>query len=178
MESYVIADRYAEALSQVVPQDQWDRVLEELSSFYSVLKEYSDLETFLTTPIVSHDAKITILKKVLDCANFIPELNSFFHILVEKDRIVILKYIITGFKTLVQDVRKMETAYIRCSKQMTEEEILQVVEKLGSLTKRKLRAEVTHDPQLLCGLVARVGHVIYDLSFKTKLNTLLTQLHK
>jgi len=178
MEAYVIAGRYAEALSQVLGQDKWDRAIEELEAVHVVLNEFAELENFFASPVVDNKDKVRILERVLGCAEFMPEVDSFLHILIEKDRINVLTYILQGFKEIIQDARNMETAYIRCSKQMGEEEILQVVDKLSSVTKRKLRAEVSHDPSLLCGLVAQVGHVIYDMSLRTKLDNLKTELHK
>lgn len=176
MEAYVIAERYADALAQVLGPDKWDKGIDELNAVHVVLNEFAELQSFFASPIVARERKVQVLQRILACADFMPEVDSFFHILIEKDRITILAEIIRAFKALIQDSRNMETAFIRCAKQLGEEDIVKIVDKLSSLSERTLRAEVSHDPSLLCGLVAQVGHVIYDMSLRTKLDTLQTEL--
>jgi len=178
MERYVIAERYAEALSQVVGTKKWDRLSDELESFNLVLHEISDLREYFISPIVPEDEKLKVLDKILGSVQFMPEVDSFFHLLLEKDRMILLPEIVKGFREIIQDARNMETAFIRCATQMTEEEIVNIVKKLSGMTSRQLRAEVSHDPSLLCGLVAQVGHVIYDMSLKSKLQKLEVKLHR
>jgi len=178
MEKIVIAERYAEALSHVVEQKQWDKVLNELETFETLFLEIDDLREYFVSPIVPEDEKAKVLDKILKKVRFIPEVDSFFHILLQKDRLVILPEIIKTFREIIQDAQNMETAIIRCAVEMTEEEIVNIVKKLSEMTDRTLRAEISHEPELLCGLVAQVGHVIYDMSLKSKLKKIERTLHK
>lgn len=177
MESYVIAERYAHALVEVVGPDNWDRVRDELELMNTILSELGDLKEYLISPIVSNEGKKKVLDKILSHVTFVPQDEIFFRLLLQKGRLVLMPEIVRSFCEIIQDIRNMETAFIRSSKQMSEEEILSIVEKLSAMSERTLRAEVTYDQSLLGGIVAQVGHVVYDMSLKSKLEELKNKLY-
>jgi F-type H+-transporting ATPase subunit delta len=177
MESYVIAARYAKALIQVVGPDNWDKVRDEIESMNSLLGELPDLKEYLISPIISEEGKKNVLEKIIAQVICVPENAIFFLLLLKKGRLVLLPEILKAFCEIVQHMRNMETAFIRSSKQMSEEEIIKIVEKLSTMADCTLRAEVSYDPSLLCGIVAQVGHVVYDMSLKSKLEDLRNKLY-
>jgi len=172
MDDHIIAERYARALFEAVDKKQWDRAVEELEALHALSSEHKELKKLLVLPVVPFATKQTLLNDVLDQVEFLPQVESLFQILLKKGRYLLLKYIIREFKSIIQEARGMVGARVKSSYPLTDSERSAIVVKLSEMTGMKLECAFTEEELLICGVVAEIGHVIYDFSLKNRLRTL------
>ena len=176
MEAKVIAGRYAQALFEVINREAWDATVSELEGMLHFLEENDSVEKMLISPTVPDDVKTKVLNTILEKAEFSKDVESFFRVLLDKDRFVLLKEIVASMKEIIQRHRNMISVKIKSYRSLADEEIQQIVGKLSQISGKQLEYEIEIDQSLMCGIVAEVGNVIYDFSLKNKLKHLKTEL--
>jgi len=176
MEGYIIAKRYARALFDVVTPDDWQTVVTELSAVQVFLTEEDSVAQIFTSPVIPDATKESILDAVVKAHTFLQPVERFLYILLKKDRLVLLHYIIDAFNDIVHQAKNMMRAKITCAHPLSEEDQQRMVEKLSAMTGRTLECDVSVDETLLCGIIAQVGNTIYDYSLQNKLKKLKTDL--
>lgn len=176
MEKSVIAGRYAQALFEVIDENAWDSAVDELKEMQAYLNDSHTVNKMLVSPIVPDETKKKVLDAVLSKSDFTKDLDSFFRVLLDKDRFVLIPEIIESLIDIVRTRRNLLRAKIRVSRELSQEEESQIINRLNTVTGKKLDYEVEHDPELICGVTAEVGNTIYDFSLKKRIERLRMEL--
>lgn len=172
MEGHIIAGRYARALFDVVPAEQWDQAYDEITAVSDFFRNNPDALKLIVSPLISGAVKDTVFRKIVQPGDFLRDVESFLDVLYRKDRLILIAHICDAFYALVQDARNMSTAQITTAFAITDEEKNKIVDKLSALTQCELSCMVQENKDLLGGFVAKVGNVIYDFSLKNKIKQL------
>lgn len=171
MEERMIAERYARALCDTIEKERWDEAVDELRALQTAIMQHESAMHYLSA-MVPLPFKQDLLSKILVECKFLPAVASFFGVLLQRQRFILLPYIIDGVQAIILEERNMAVVRVRCSFNMTDKDKHAMLEKLTTITGKRLTAESTHDPSLIGGFVLQVGHVIYDYSVKNKLKKL------
>lgn len=166
-----IARTYADALFEVARDSgDLDRVRDELEQFTRALNSDPDLQVFLFSPYFSSAEKRDGLGKVVTGAS--PELANFLGLLAEKHRMPAIFRIQQRFDELwAQANRRLEvklTSAIELDPKLASSVGSEIEKRTGKQV--DLSSEV--DPDILGGLVLRVGNMVLDASLREKLQRL------
>ncbi|MEA2385122.1 MAG: F-type H+-transporting ATPase subunit delta [Solirubrobacteraceae bacterium] len=170
-----IARVYARSLFEVAQEhDKLDDVREQIGQFADALSESRELQTFFFSPYFSTEEKKDGLGKTLDGADEVVE--NFLAVLIENHRMPALMRIRGELDAMWRDVNKLLPVRITSAVELDESVATRIGEEIGRQTGRKVELSSTVDPDVLGGIVVRVGNSILDASIRTRLERLRKQV--
>jgi F-type H+-transporting ATPase subunit delta len=166
-----IAKVYARSLFEVARErGKLDQVREQLGQFVDALNENRELAVFFFSPYFSIKEKQDALGRVLEGADEI--FLNFLKLLIEKHRMPVIFRIRQAFEQLWEEENRTLpveiTSAIELDEGTTESLATQIAERAG----RKVKLSTRVDPEILGGLVVRVGNSILDASIRNRLEQL------
>ena len=166
-----IARVYARSLFEVAQEhDKLDDVREQIGQFADALSESRELQTFFFSPYFSTEEKKQGLDKALDGADEVVE--NFLAVLIENHRMPVLLRIRRELDAMWRDVNKLLPVQITSAVELDESVAKQIGEEIGRQTGREVELSSTVDPDVLGGIVVRVGNSILDASIRNRLENL------
>jgi F-type H+-transporting ATPase subunit delta len=170
-----IAQVYSRALFEAAQeQDKLDVVREQVGAFADALEENRDLAVFFFSPYFSTEEKKEGLGKVLDGAD--DTVRNFLELLVEKHRVPAVYRIRREYDSLWEEENKLLPVEVTSAIELDKETVKDIGEKIGERTGRKVQLESKVDPDILGGIVVRVGDRILDASIANRLESLRKQV--
>jgi len=170
-----IAQVYARSLFEVAEEhDKLDDVREQIGQFADALGESRDLQTFFFSPYFSTEEKKTGLASALEGAD--PVVENFLALLIENHRMPVLFRVRREFDQMWREVNKLLPVQITSAVELDSAVTEQIGDEIGRQTGRTVELTSTVDPDVLGGLVVRVGNSILDASIRTRLERLRKQV--
>jgi len=168
-----VAGRYASALFDLArEQDLLDRVGADLAALEAMLEESPELGRSLASPLVPQDAKVGVVRALGEKAGLQDLTVRFLGVLGRQDRLVALGDVIKAFEHLLAETRGEVTVEVVSAMPLSSEQRTTVADMLAASLHKRVNLDSTVDPDLLGGLVVRVGSRMIDASLKTKLRHL------
>jgi len=166
-----IAEVYARSLFEVAAEhDTTDELREQLGQFAEALDENRDLATFFFSPYFSTQEKKDGLVKLLDGAD--DALVNFLELLIEKHRMPAIFRIRRHYDTLWEHEHQILPVQIATAIALDEGVAKQLGKQIEKSTGQKIELTQTVDPDILGGIVLRVGNSILDASIRNRLENL------
>jgi F-type H+-transporting ATPase subunit delta len=168
---------YAEALyNAAAKQNQAREVLEELEALVAqVFRRDPRLEEFLASPAVSREHKATAIRDAFaGRANGV--FVNFLLVLNEHDRLGTLRAVAALYRELFDDRAGRMRVFVQSAVPLPEDQQDRLRHELRALYNHEPVLETRVDPDLLGGLVVRVGDWLYDGSVSSRLETIRDQL--
>jgi F-type H+-transporting ATPase subunit delta len=170
-----IGQVYARALFEVASEhDSLDEIHEQLGAFADAMHENRDLAVFFFSPYFSVDEKKAGLARAVQEAN--PALDNFLQALIERHRMPAIFRIRTEFETLWDEARKLLPVQITSAIELDAATVKSLGDRIGQQVDRHVEISAHVDPDILGGVVLRVGNVILDASIKNRLEQLRKQV--
>jgi F-type H+-transporting ATPase subunit delta len=170
-----IAQVYARSLFEVAEErDRIDVVRDQLGQFTDALAESRELELFFFSPYFSTEEKKEGLDKAVEGADEI--VRNFLAVLIENHRMPALMRVRREYERLWQEANKMLPVQVTSAVALDEAVTRQIGEEIGRQTGRRVELTTTVDPDVLGGIVLRVGNSILDASIRTRLERLRKQV--
>lgn len=171
MASRGVAKRYAQAVFGLASEsDSHDQWLADLSR----LAEAADDPTiggFLTSPNVSEPQKREAIRSLLPAENQALARNLGF-MLVDRHRFDSVPLLLEVYGDLVLASRGIAVANVTTAVEMSPAERTRVSEGLSNIVGREVEVRAAVDPNIIGGMVARVGDRLVDGSVVSQLNRL------
>jgi F-type H+-transporting ATPase subunit delta len=172
-----IATVYARSLFEVAnDRDAIDDVREQIGQFADELSENRDLQVFFFSPYFSTDEKKDGLRKAIDGADEATE--NFLELLVEKHRMPAIFRIRRELDHLWAEANQLLPVTITSAVELDQSTVDGIGKEIGDQTGRKVEITTTVDPDVLGGIVLRVGNSILDASIRNRLEQLRRQVAK
>jgi len=166
-----IAQVYSRSLFEVAMEhDKLDEIHEQLDEFVDALEATHDLQVFLFSPYFSTAEKKEGLRKVLEGPD--PALENFLELLIEKHRMPVLFRIRRQFDERWQDEHRLLPVQVTSAVELDDATVERIKKSIGEQTDRQIELTTEVDPDILGGIVLRVGNSILDASIKNRLETL------
>jgi F-type H+-transporting ATPase subunit delta len=105
-----------------------------------------------------------------------PALMNFLQALVERHRMPAIFRIRTRFDELWEDANQLLPVEVTSAIDLDSSTVKSIGQRIGEQTGRKVEVESHVDPDILGGVVLRVGNFILDASIKNRLNQLRKQV--
>ena len=166
-----LAEVYGRSLFEVASeQDKADEIREQLGEFADALDENRDLAIFFFSPYFSTPEKKEGLEKALDGAD--ETLVNFLELLIEKHRMPAIFRIRRSYDTLWEQANRILPVQIATAVPLDDGVARKLGDEIEKTTGQKIELTSTVDPDLLGGIVVRVGNSILDASIRNRLETL------
>jgi F-type H+-transporting ATPase subunit delta len=172
-----IAQVYSRSLFQVAREhDKLDEIREQLGEFTDVLAEERNMQRFFFSPQFSTEEKKEGLHKAIEGAD--ETLVNFLELLLEKHRMPAIFRIRRQFDELWREENKLLPVEVTSAVELDEETVRKIGDEIGERTGRKVELTSRVDPDILGGIVLRVGNSILDASIRNRLERLRKQVAK
>jgi len=172
-----IAQPYAQALMSVAQANNLtEQFGEDLRSLLSLLKESADLQNLIANPFIKPETKKGVLGQVLgEGAN--PYLRNFMMLLVDRRRINLVGDICQQYLALLRQLNQTVLAEVTSAVTLSEAQQAGVKEKVIAMTNaRQVELETKIDPDLIGGVIIKVGSQVIDASIRGQLRRLSLRL--
>ena len=170
-----IAQVYARSLFEVAQEHgTLDRVRTELGEFADALEGNRDLAVFFFSPYFSTEEKKGALDRAIGGAD--ETTRNFLELLVEKHRMPAVFRVRRTLDALWEEENKLLPVEITSAVALDPAVVARLEEEIGRQTGRRVQLTETIDPDVLGGLVLRVGNQILDASIRTRLDGLRKQV--
>lgn len=169
----LIADRYAEALVKIAKDGKltFEKISADLNSINEILSQSKDLYEILINPVVSIENKKEIIDRVF--SNEIDALIiNFLKILVDKNRFNAFDEIISSYNKAIDKVNNISRVDVTSAVEMNDEAKNKLKNKLEEKMKLNVILNLNVNPDIIAGLVIKIGDNVIDMSLKHKLEDL------
>jgi F-type H+-transporting ATPase subunit delta len=168
-----LSGRYATALFDLaVEAKALDAVAASLATLKAALGTSADLTTLTTSPMVTRSAAAAGIKGVAASLGLDSLTSNFLGVLANNRRLAALPAIIRDFNALAAARRGEITAQVTAAHKLTAAQQKALSAKLKAGLGREVALDITVDPEILGGLIVRVGSRMIDSSLKTRLDAL------
>jgi F-type H+-transporting ATPase subunit delta len=172
-----IAQVYSRALFEAAQeQDKLDKLRDQLGEFADALAESRELQTFLFSPYFSAQEKKEGLHKAVSGAD--ETLLNFLELLIEKHRMPVIFRMRRQFDELWAEANRLLPVEVTSAVELDPKLVDELGKKVEEQTGRRVEVESRVDPDILGGMVLRVGNSILDASIKNRLNQLRREVAK
>jgi F-type H+-transporting ATPase subunit delta len=170
-----IAEVYARALFEVAKEHGVvDQTHDQLGQFAQALDDNRDLAVFFFSPYFSTEEKKDGLKRAVTGAE--PIFMNFLETLVERHRMPAIFRIRIRYEELWDDEHKLLPVQVTSAVQLEEATVRSIGDRIGEQTGREVELSSEVDPDILGGIVLRVGNFILDASIRNRLEQLRKQV--
>jgi F-type H+-transporting ATPase subunit delta len=168
-----LAGRYAVALFELAQeQDALDAVAGDLHTLRDLLAGSADLERLIRSPVLSREEQARAITAVGERAGFAPLTLKFLGLLAHKRRLFALPDVIAAYDAMLAEHRGEVGAEVVSAVPLSPEQLESVERQLTAAVGQTVKLSTAVDPNLLGGLVVRVGSRMIDASIRTKLHQL------
>jgi F-type H+-transporting ATPase subunit delta len=166
-----IARVYARSLFEVAKeQDKLDVVREQLGQFADALEADRELSIYFFSPYFSTPEKEEGLGKLLDGVD--PVVDNFLKLLIENHRMPAVFRVRREYETLWEHENKLLPVTITSAVALDEATVKSIGDAIGQQTGQRVELTANVDPDVLGGLIVRVGNSILDASIRNRLENL------
>jgi len=170
-----IAQVYARSLFEVAQErENLDEVREQIGAFSDALEENKDMPLFFFSPYFSTKDKEEALDKGVEDAD--PMVLNFLKMLLENHRMPAIHRIRRELDRLWAEENKLLPVEVTTAIELDDSVISKIGDSIGEQTGRKVELRSNVDPDILGGIVLRVGNSILDASIRNRLNQLRRQV--
>ena len=166
-----IARVYADALFGAAQDGgKLDEVHEQLDEFTDEMNESNDMRVFFFSPYFSSTEKREAIGAAVSGAS--DEFVNFLELLAEKHRMPAIFAIRNRFDELWAEAKKRLEVRLTSAVELDQSVVDKVGKEVERQTDREIDMTADVDPDILGGLVLRVGNMVLDASLRSKLERL------
>jgi len=176
MSQRTVTRRYAAALyEEADATGTLEAIDEDVLMLRRSLASNRPLSRVFESPVIPQEKKDAVLRELLD--DRVEGLTlRFLRLLVQKDRETLTKDILDQYQSLRDEQRGIVDAEATVARPLADEDREALVETLEEKTGKEVRLHVTEDPDLIGGLVVRIGDRVFDASVRSQLTALRDRL--
>jgi len=170
-----IATVYARSLFEAAQdQDKLDEIHEQLGQFADALAEDRRLQVFFFSPYFSTQEKVEGLRRAVDGAE--PIFLNFLELLLENHRMPVVFRIRRAYDKLWEEHNRLLPVQVTSAVELDEETVRHIGDRIAEQTGRRVDLSSSVEPDILGGIVVRVGNQVLDASIRNRLETLRKQV--
>ena len=168
-----MAGRYAAALFELAKDErQLTQVEADLKAFQGMLDQSEDLRRLVRSPVISAGDQAKALAAILGRAGVSGLTANFFKLIARNRRLFAAADMIRDFRALLARERGEVTADVASAHALTPAQMQALKDALRAQVGKDVQIDTRVDPNLLGGLVVKMGSRMIDSSLRTKLDNL------
>ena len=170
MKNLAIARRYAKALLLISKDDgQTDTYRTELGGFAELLEQEKSLSEAITNPLYVASGRRNVLQTVVDKLDLTRTMKSFLLLIFDKGRIGFVGSINDYYQKLADELKGVARASLVSATDLSADTVEKIRVALSKKTAKDIILEVEQDPELIGGIITKIGDLVWDGSIKTQL---------
>ena len=172
-----IVEPYAQALMSVAQGNNLtEKIGEDVRSILSLLENSPELGEFLGNPLIEENDKKAVIRQIVgqDTNNY---LVSFLMLLVDKRRIIFLEGICQKYIELLRKLNNIVLAEVSSATELNQNQLDSISAKIKAITNAAgVEVQTTIDPNLIGGVIIKVGSQVLDSSLRGQLRRISLSL--
>jgi F-type H+-transporting ATPase subunit delta len=168
-----LAGRYATALFELARESgRIEAVEASLGRVRAALDQSAEFRALTTSPILAREDALKGVRAAAPALGVDDATASFLGVLAQNRRLGQLPMIIRLFRTLAARHRGETTAEVTSAHPLDDSQVAELKRQLATRLGRDVAVELNVDPNILGGLVVRIGSQMIDSSIRTRLTSL------
>jgi len=177
MQSGSLARRYAKAIFAIGSERGiLDKLGETLRSLAQAMKISTELDALLSNPAIQRADRRKVIDALLARVGAESVARDFVHLLLERERLAALPMISLELDQMIEAKAGRVHAEVTSARPLDTAQLQQITAALEKLSGKKVTIAKHEDPELLGGVVAKIGDVVYDGSLRARLDALRDEL--
>ena len=165
--------RYASALFDLASEQGFVTAVEsDLDKLGEALKASPDLSALIRNPKISREDTAKAMDAVSGVLGLSPLTKNFIGVLAGNRRLSALPEIVRAFASIAAAQRGELTAEVTSAHALSDDQVAELAQKLKAREGKEVKIKASVDPEILGGLVVRIGSRQIDSSIRTRLNSL------
>lgn len=165
--------RYASALFDLANEAGKVSAVEgDLAKLGQALSESGDLAALIRNPRVGRDAAGKAMAALAKAMKLSPLTTKFLGVLAGNGRLAALPDTIRAFGSIAAAARGEVAAEVTSAHALSDAQLKAITAKLKAREGKDVKLTAKVDPDVLGGLIVRIGSTQIDSSIRTRLNTL------
>jgi len=166
----LIAERYARGLNAALGDDtESEAALAALRLFAAVFEESGELRAVLSNPALDVETRGQMLDDVFDSLDTSAPVRRLIQLMLRRGRISLLTTVAGAFETLVDQRFNRVAATVTSAAPLADDQRERIEAGLARFSGKHVRTTYQIDPDLIAGVVARIGGRVVDGSLRTRL---------
>jgi F-type H+-transporting ATPase subunit delta len=174
-----LARRYARAVIELGTEHKnLDQIGAELRSLALAMKQSAELVSALTSPAIRRADRRKVIDALLQRIGASQHTKNLVYILLDGERLASLVAISREVDAMIEARSGRISAEVTSARPLNLNELKQITAALEQLSGKQVSLTKREDPDLLGGVVAKLGDTVYDGSLRTQLRSLGDELIK
>jgi F-type H+-transporting ATPase subunit delta len=172
------ANRYAKALFDVALQEKADlaQIDRDLTAVIEMLKGSPDVALNLSRGSVTDAQRQSLMLAIAKAMSLSPQVSKLIALLARSGKLELMTELGNAYRERLLSHQNIVRADVTSAAPLSPEKARALEESLSTLTGKKVEISASVDPDLLGGVVARIGSTVYDGSVKTQLEKMRQEL--
>jgi F-type H+-transporting ATPase subunit delta len=165
------ANRYAKALFDVALQENADlaQIDRDVQAVADMLKSSPDLQMNLGRGTVTDAQRQSLMEAIGQAMSLSKPVTKLIALLGRTGKLALMNDLADAYRERLLSHQNVVRAEVTSAAPLSPEQTRALEESLSKVTGKKVEISVSVDPDLLGGVVARIGSTVYDGSVKTQL---------
>lgn len=173
-----IANRYALGLFKIADENSLiEDIMSDCQSLIDVFDQNESLEEVLANPKISKESKLEIFEQGIK-GHIHQFTYDFICLTIDKGRVSHLKQSLIRFIELSNVAKGLINVEVTSATQLNPEQIEKLQGQLEKSTSKKININSFIDPEIIGGLIIKVGNNVIDGSIKNQINKIRESLLK
>jgi F-type H+-transporting ATPase subunit delta len=173
---HAVATRFAQALADAVlapgSGTEGRQAASELRAFEAIADSSSELRHVLLSPAVATSRKRALVNRFAAAIPLSRLVRNFLFVVVDRRRADLLGEIATAFETVLDERLGFVRAEVTSAAPLSPAQQSDLQQALSGVAGKNVRCAFSVNPELIGGIVARIGSKVYDGSVRTQLQSL------
>jgi F-type H+-transporting ATPase subunit delta len=172
-----LARRYARAVLEIgTANGNLDKLGADLRALAKAMHDSAELQTALTNPAIRRADRRRVIDGLLERIGAAPHTKNLVYLLLDGERLASLPAISREVDAMIEAKAGRMAAEVTSARPLDAGQLSQIITALEQLSGKKVAVIRREDPDLLGGVVAKLGDTVYDGSLRTQLRTLRDEL--
>ncbi len=168
-----VSGRYASALFDLATEHKAvPATADALNSFKAMVEGSSELRQLMQSPVFKAEDQMSAIEAVASKAKIGDLAFNFLKVMCANRRLAAVPAAISAFNALVAQAKGEVTAEVTSAEELTAKQVADLKSALKASTGSDVQLAMQVDPDILGGLIVKVGSRMMDNSLRTKLNSL------
>lgn len=176
MNNRAAAARYAQALFDITSSDARSALDGELTATAQLFLGRPELSAVLSSPSVSTVTKRAVVQRLATRGKASEPMTKLLTLMAERDRVGIIGDVAAVFHELVLEDQRILQAEVTTATPLTDEERHALQSRLSVATTRQVRVTTRVAPEIIGGIVTKIGSTVYDGSLSSQLGRVRARL--
>ena len=172
------ANRYAKALFDVALEEKADlaKIADNLDALVQMMKGSPDLERAAGFSSTTEAQRESLMNSVSSAMGLAAPVAKMLVLLAKSGKLNLVPHLAESYRERLLSHQNVVRADVTSAAPLSPEKAKALEESLSKVTGKKVELSVSVDPELLGGVVARIGSTVYDGSVKTQLQRMRQEL--